>query len=91
MSDCDCAGCRGRRMLCGIADDEFGSRRDAMVSRYTRRFRMSYPEAIQALETEANLMWHAAIEAIEELHGLDDDKAASYLITHGVNQPEALQ
>lgn len=91
MSDCDCMGCRGRRMLCGIAEDDLGIRRDAMISRYMRRFRLSYPEAIAALERESNLMWSAAIEAMAERHGLDDDGAVSHLITHGVNQPETLQ
>ena len=63
----------------------------ALVADMMRRHNATFPEAVEALEMECQSFWVAAITGMSRLHGLDDDDAVSWVLTHAVATPEMMQ
>jgi hypothetical protein len=78
MRHCNCPVCRRERS-------------EDMIRHYMRAFGMTFPEAVEALADESRSFWIAAITGMSRLHGLDDDNAVSWVLTHAVATPEMMQ
>jgi hypothetical protein len=77
-----------RRCNCPVC---WSKRGEDMIGRYMRVFDVGFPEAVELLATEERAFWIVAVSSMSRRHGLDDDAAASHVLTHGINQPERMQ